>query len=396
MTQEKRQLQEQIATHIYRRPVSSTPHPAGDRRIAGETGTRERHPASGAGTRQRVVTKPEAVHPAAGERYVERRNRVYSARAKAQAYPNVMPRRLAQTGEAAPGRQMRAAKRSLPRYHASPVPVRSRRRYGRRTGLLWRVLGIFGFLLMVILGVNFALTSTAFRIAQVSIAGTDNPMLVQHIQHMGMQGQNIFLIDVAAFTARIDLSPMIASADLEKQWPNQLQVIVTERTPVLLWQTKHGTYSVDKHGVVIAPASETTGVDSRMTVIDMRNHGNGGRDGAGKTISPGAGLNEADIAFARAVFERLPGVVGITDYTLLYDDTTPATLTNGQGNPEGSYVVESKAGWLAYLGGSYDANPLDNRLIELQQILALAQRQQLNLATVDLRYGLRPVYTLKS
>jgi hypothetical protein len=396
MTQEKRQLQEQIATHIYRGPVSSTPHPAGERRLAGETGTREIRPAPGVRTRQRVVTKPDSVQPAAGERYVERRNRVYSARAKAQTYSDVMPRTLAQTGVPASGRQMGAVKRPLPRYHASPVPIRSGRRPRRRKGLLWKVLGFFGFLLMVILGVNFALTGTAFRIDQVSIAGTHNPILVQRIQHMGMQGQNIFLIDVTAFTARIDQSPMVASAVLEKQWPNQLQVIVSERTPVLLWQTKHGTYSVDKHGVVIAPASETTGADSLMTVIDMPNHGNGGKDVVEQNIHPGARLNEADIAFAMAVFECLPGVVGITDYTLLYADSTPGTLANGQGNPGGSYVVESKAGWLAYLGGPYDANPLDNRLIELQQILALAQRQQLNLATVDLRYGLRPVYTLKS
>ncbi|MFL5654737.1 MAG: hypothetical protein ACJ8CB_11245, partial [Ktedonobacteraceae bacterium] len=202
MTQEKRQLQEQIATHIYRGPVSSTPHPPGEQRLAGEKGTREMHP--GVRTRQRVVTKPDSVQPAAGERYVERRNRVYSARAKAQTYSNVTPRTLAQTGVPASGRQMGAVKRPLPRYHASPVPIRSGRRPRRRKGLLWKVLGFFGFLLMVILGVNFALTSTAFRIDQVSIAGTHNPILVQRIQHMGMQGQNIFLIDVTAFTARID------------------------------------------------------------------------------------------------------------------------------------------------------------------------------------------------
>jgi hypothetical protein len=35
-------------------------------------------------------------------------------------------------------------------------------------------------------------------------------------------------------------------------------------------------------------------------------------------------------------------------------------------------------------------------LVELQRILTLAQKQQLHLATIDLRFGLRPVYTLKS
>ena len=393
MKEEKRQLQEQLATHTYNRPVSSTSRSSGERKIPGAAG-----PYSGVHTRQRVVTRPDAVQPAAGERYVERRNRMYSSRARSQAYPRVVPRTLSQTGVPSSGEQVRPIKRSLPRYQPSPVPVRSGRQHRRRTGFLWRIFGFFGLVLMIVLGANFALTSSAFRIAEVTVVGTHNPILVQSVQHMGIQGQNIFLIDVAALAARIDLSPMVASADLEKHWPNQLQVVISERTPVLLWQTKGRTYSVDSHGVVIAPASETVGADSLKTVIDMRNQGKGGKDVVGQSIHPGARVSEAVVAFAMAVFQRLPRVVGITDFTLLYDDTTPAPRVNGQTNAEDyeSYVVKSKAGWLAYLGGPRDTNPLDNRLIELQQILALAQQQQLNLATVDLRFGLRPVYTLKS
>src|SRR5579859_4613518 len=269
MTTEKRQLREQIATHVYRRPAAAAPHPAGARRMPHEVGTREVRPAaSNSRTRQRVVTKPDFVQPTAGERYINRRNSIYSARTKAPAYPPVAPRTLAVTGERATG----GVKRSLPQYHASPVPRRSGLRHGRRRGFLWKLLGIFALLLMVVLGANFALTSAAFRVVQVSVAGTHNPMLVQTIQHMGIQGQNIFLIDVAALSARIDLLPMVGSANLEKQWPNTLQVIVSERRPVLLWQTRNGTYSVDRNGVVIAPASETTGADTLMTVVDVRNH----------------------------------------------------------------------------------------------------------------------------
>ena len=374
MTGEKRHLKEQIATHIYRRPTS---------------------PAAG-NYRQRVVTRPGAVQPSAGERYVERRNRLYSARAsQQQTYTDMMPRTLARTGTRASNSQHHLIKRSLPQYHSSPIPRRSGLHNGQhrqRGGFLWKILGMFVFFALIILGANFALTSTAFRVAQVTITGTHNPILVQSIQHMGMQDQNIFLIDVATLTTRIDLLPMVASANLEKQWPNQLQVTITERTPVLLWQTKHGTYSVDKYGVVIAPASETTGADALMTVVDMRTCGGDscGRP-RGQSIHPGDRLNQADIAFAMAVFERLPKVVGITDYTLRYDGSMPGSLGG-----DGAYVVESKTGWLAYLGGAHNVNPLDNRLVELQQILALAQQHQLNLATVDLRFGLRPVYTLKS
>ena len=94
-------------------------------------------------------------------------------------------------------------------------------------------------------------------------------------------------------------------------------------------------------------------------------------------------MNSTDIAFATEVFAGLPQVSGITDFKLKYDNS-------------GSFVVESSDGWVAYLGGADNPNPLDNRLIELQQILAFAGQKQLNLATIDLRFGLRPVYTLKS
>src|SRR5207248_2657542 len=147
------------------------------------------------------------------------------------------------------------------------------RRTARRMGWLWKLLGAFALLVLVGFGANFALTSTAFRIAQVNVVGINNPRLIQNIQHMGMQGQNIFVMDIATLTDRIDQLPLVASASLEKQWPNQLLVTITERVPVLLWQTKRGTYSVDRDGVVIAPASETTGADGLMTVVDTRHAG---------------------------------------------------------------------------------------------------------------------------
>jgi POTRA domain, FtsQ-type len=375
MTEQKTQPKEQIATHIYRRPEA--------RELSAT--------AVSASTHQRVVTRHREVQPTAGESYVQRRNRLYSARTKAPAHHAPTPRRartLAQTGVPA----VAGLKRPLPRYHHTPVPVRSGRRHTHRLGFLWRIFGFFAVVVMMILGANFALTSSAFRVAQVSVVGTHNDLLVSSIQHMGMQGQNIFLIDVVALTDRIEMLPVVASANLEKQWPNQLQVSVTERTPALLWQTSHGTYSVDRHGVVIAPASETMGADALMTVVDMPQRGkiSGGR---GTEIHPGVQLNAADIAFAMAVFAGLPKVAGITDFSLRYIDTMPAVLANMGGH--GGYAVESKAGWTAYLGGANDANPLNNRLIELQQILTLAQREQLSLATIDLRFGLRPVYTLK-
>jgi cell division septal protein FtsQ len=247
------------------------------------------------------------------------------------------------------------------------------------------LLGLFGLAVVAVLGVSFALSSPTFQVQQVNVVGTQNSLLVQSIQHMGVQDQNVFLLDAVALTTRIDTLPEVASVDVAKQLPNHLTITVTERVPVLLWQTKQGTYSVDKSGVVIAPASETAGTTHLLTVVDLR------AGDAVQQVHPGHRLNATDITFAMQLFAQLPQMISNSGFTLRYNNAESAG-----GGANGSFVVVSSSGWLAYLGGADDNNPLTNRLIELQQILNLVQKQQLSLATVDLRYGLRPVYTLKS
>src|SRR5436305_15322835 len=99
--------------------------------------------------------------------------------------------------------------------------------------------------------------------------GTQNTRLVDDIQHMGIQGQNIFLLDAGDLTTRIEALPMVDSVNVSKQLPNLVVINVVERTPVILWQTQHGTFSVDNKGVVIAPANYTLGADRLVTGMDV-------------------------------------------------------------------------------------------------------------------------------
>jgi len=244
------------------------------------------------------------------------------------------------------------------------------------------MLTIISLFAIGIVGVSFALSSTNFQVHQIDIMGTQNARLVNDIQHMGIQGQNIFLLDAGDLTTRIEALPMVDTVNLSKQLPNLVIINVVERTPILLWQTQQGTYSVDNKGVVIAPASETTGIDHLMKVVDVSK-------AVAQQIHPGALLNADDIKFATQVSMQLQHLSGVSSFTLHYDEAP------SQGG-HGSFIIVSSNGWLAYLGSAGDTNPLENRLIELQQILYLAQQKQLNLATIDLRFGLRPVYTLKS
>ena len=328
--------------------------------------------------RRRTVSTPDLIEQPAT--WAERNARRARPTAPRTARRQVQ-RTLARTGMAAPEGPVRTVK-PLPRSY-TPIPVRSGEQRRRRT--FWRrFLTLFALVALALGALGFSLFSPTFYIGRVTVKGTSNAALVHTIQHMGMLGQNIFLIDIAGFTSRVDAMPLIASANIEKAWPNALTVSVVERQPVLLWQTPRGTYSVDSQGVVIGLASETAGTAHLMTVVDIRSKE------VIQRVQPGTQLNAGDIAFARQVFAQLPSVAGISAFTLRYD------AGSNQSTGNGSFVVQSPQGWLAYLGSADDANPLDNRLVELQQILGRAQQQQLTLATIDLRYGLRPVFTVKT
>ncbi|GAC1567184.1 MAG: hypothetical protein NVS3B14_12440 [Ktedonobacteraceae bacterium] len=329
--------------------------------------------------RKRNVSTPEVIERPMT--WAERRAS-YARPASPRRESRQIKRTLAQTGIAAPEGPVRIVRTLPPR--RTPIPVRSGQ-YTRKRGFWRRFFALFALVALAILAVGFALFSPNFRVREVSVVGTANPALIQSIQRMGMQGQNIFLIDVTGLTARIDTLPVVASASIQKAWPNQLTVNVVERLPVLLWQTPQATFSVDSHGVVMGLASETAGTDHLMTVIDARSNS------ITRRVQPGTRLNAADIAFAIQVFERLPQVAGMTAFTLRYS-AAPGSQSSG----DGSLIVESQQGWIAYLGSADDPNPLDNRLVELQQILSKAQQDRLNLATIDLRYGLRLVFTVKA
>ncbi|HLX58384.1 MAG TPA: FtsQ-type POTRA domain-containing protein [Ktedonobacteraceae bacterium] len=335
--------------------------------------------------RKRKVSMPEVIaqpmNPAQRRARYERLNPRQTRQAPRRGN-RLVKRTLAQTGTAAPEGPVRIV-RTLPPQR-TPIPVRSGQ-HKRKRGFWQRFLTLFALIALATIAAGFALFSPNFRVRQITVVGTSNPALIGTIQQMGMQGQNIFLIDVTGFTTRIDALPAVASASIQKAWPNQLSVTVVERLPVLLWHTPAATFSVDSHGVVIGLASETTGADQLMAVVDARSKG------VTQRVQPGTHLNAADVTFALQVFERLPQVAGVTAFTLRYS-AAPGSQSSG----DGSFIVESQQGWIAYLGSADDNNPLDNRLVELQQILSRAHQEQLNLATIDLRYGLRPVFTVKS
>src|SRR5581483_6687469 len=280
--------------------------------------------------RRRRVTMPhEAVQPLT---WAERRARFRQPQVQQSARPRLVQRTLAQTGRAAPVGQIRGS-RPLPRRRSgSPVPARSRARRGPR---FWRKL--LGFLIMLVVaggGIGFALISPTFHVQQIGIDGTQNQSLIATIRHIGIQGQNIFLLNQSALVTRLEALPLVAGAGLSIQLPSSVVVTIRERVPVLLWQSDNIIFGVGQDGVVIAPLSQLSGADRLALVMDRR---------AGIRIHPGTHLLAQDMRFVEQLFAQLPGIEGVSPFTLQYVDTIKV---GGQSVPanqagSGSYVVVS-------------------------------------------------------
>jgi cell division septal protein FtsQ len=336
-------------------------------------------------SKRRTVTTPhEAIQPLS---WAERQQRFRHPQAEQSGRGKLVSRTFSQTGRSAPVGPVRAS-RPLPRQHSrAPIPVRSGQ--SKRSRSFWRRLMAFLTLLAVLAGgISFALLSPTFHVQQVQISGTQNRALIYTIQHMGIQGQNIFLLNQVALVKHLETLPLVASASLSVQLPDSLQVTLQERVPALIWQSGGKTFGVAQDGTILAPLSELSGTDHLATVVDKST----------VPVKAGDHLSAANILFVQQALQQLPEVAGIGSFALQYInrivEVTQTVPANQAGS--GSFIVASSLGWLAYLGDAGNSNSLSNRLLELQEILSLARQQHLTLAIIDLRFGLRPTYTLKA
>ncbi len=334
--------------------------------------------------KRRVTMPHQAVQPLS---WSERRERYRLPVPEPPKRDNLVRRTLSQTGRPAPVGQLRISK-PLPSSRGASSPVPRRRRNGRGKGFWGRLLSFLALLLIIVGGAIFALASNTFHVQHLTISGTQNQALITSIKHMGIQGQNIFLLNQSALTTRLEALPLVASASLLVTLPDTLLVTVRERVPVLLWQSGKSVYGLAQDGTIIAPASQLTGTSDLPSVIDQRTDVH---------VQPGTRFDAADILFIAQLFQQLPEIQGVAPFTLEYRDriAVGSKLVPANEGKRGSYIVASAAGWQAYLGDETDGNQLSNQLIELQQILRIAQQQNLKLAVIDLRFGRRPTYTLK-
>ncbi len=119
------------------------------------------------------------------------------------------------------------------------------------------------FILVLMLGtaIYLAWGSPTFCVTEAQVNGAARLSPAEINAALDISGQPIFMLRPDEIAARLRLTyPELAGAQVTIGLPNQVQVRVTERQPVIMWQQGSGYTWVDATGVAFHPRGQVDGL----------------------------------------------------------------------------------------------------------------------------------------
>ncbi len=235
---------------------------------------------------------------------------------------------------------------------------------------LLRVIPVTIYIAVLILSawlLYYSLTSPYFAVRDAMVTGTSLLDGQQVREASSSLGQNVLLIQTAEVQRSVREFTAVRGVRGVTALPGRLEIEVVERTPLAQWQTKEGTFLVDREGVVL-----DTGAPSNSLFVV--------RDLEGPSLKLGGRANPVVLAAAESLARLLPEQAGFRPSQFDYSEKRGLS-------------VEVEGGPAILFG---DASDLDEKLAALSAIRAHLEATKARAETIDLRFKGRPVYVLAS
>jgi cell division protein FtsQ len=118
-------------------------------------------------------------------------------------------------------------------------------------------------------GIERLAIAAGFGVDRVTVTGQVHATDAAITGALGAGPDTMMLnFDTDAAKARLEAVPWIRHAQVMRLLPSTLQVVIEERTPYAVWQSKGQTYVVDAEGVMLAPALRDAYADLPLVVGD--------------------------------------------------------------------------------------------------------------------------------
>lgn len=212
------------------------------------------------------------------------------------------------------------------------------------------------------LAVMIALLNSPFLdIDSVEVEGANVVSAASVKQLVGLKGQHVMLADLEAARQRILTLPMIKEANVLRDWPNGIKVVIVERTPWGRWRADNTVWAIDAEGVVLEGAAPSVNGPIVTQVSAL------------PAIMAGAVVDTNAVNMAAALHQRgaplpLPGILSFE-----------WSLNEG-------LVVVTEHGRIVF----GDADGFDYKYAVWELLEREALRRSEPLLFADLRFGLRP------
>lgn len=95
--------------------------------------------------------------------------------------------------------------------------------------------------------------SEFFQVTNIRIEGAQRVTKNQILELSGVDiHTNLLALDLDEVKALVESHEWVESAEIDRNWPNRLQITIRERVPVALVSLKEGLHYVDRQGVAFA------------------------------------------------------------------------------------------------------------------------------------------------
>ncbi|MEW6594664.1 MAG: FtsQ-type POTRA domain-containing protein [Thermodesulfobacteriota bacterium] len=95
--------------------------------------------------------------------------------------------------------------------------------------------------------------SEFFQVTAIRIQGSQRVTKNQILELSGVDiHTNLLALDLDEVKARVESHEWVESADVDRNWPNRLQITIRERVPVALVSFREGLFYLDRQGIAFA------------------------------------------------------------------------------------------------------------------------------------------------
>ena len=227
----------------------------------------------------------------------------------------------------------------------------------------WRRVLAGTFSVAAIAGLIVLYLSPAIRVHDVEVVGAAQVDPAKIRELAALEGDSLLHLDLTDAERQITYLPLVKDVRIERQWPQTVRIIVSERQPWGYWQVGDTHYVIDSEGFVLTDIPPAEG----SPVI---------RDNNPVRLVPGDRVDLDAVLLTQALIQRVPGVLALNIVSFEYSvDEGLALVTD--------------AGYRVVVG---DSQNVDYKLAVWKAMEDQLGRETMPGHVLDLRFRDRPSF----